>query len=94
MRSNREKYVIVVEREFGLPSYVQVTETGIRHTAVLDRPTPRYTYRAWELPDAITRLRKEYPEAFVAAYEVANIEPEAMRRWWKAKSGVLAKAAA
>jgi hypothetical protein len=93
MRFSHEKYAIIVEREFGLPSYVLLTDRGIRHTAVLDKPPPRYLYEAWEVPEAIKRLRKEYPDAFITAYEVSNIEPEAMRRWWKAKSGVLAKAA-
>jgi hypothetical protein len=71
-------YAIVVEQQHDLPSYVRVGEQGHLSTSIINPPPEEFQYSDVDLPRVMAMLKRDYPEAFIAAHEVEYIDHEQM----------------
>ena len=75
-------YAIVVEHDHNLPAYVRVGEHGHFSTSVINPPPEEFQYSDVDLPCVMATLKRDYPEAFIAAREVEYIDHEQMTARW------------
>ena len=75
-------YAIVVEHDHDLPAYVRVGEHGHFSTSVINPPPEEFQYSDVDLPCVMATLKRDYPEAFIAAHEVEYIDHEQMTARW------------